>query len=102
MTNAQILQLLGGQQTVRDYLRGVEEGSEADRDAQRAMLAAIARVRAGGVADSMAQEQPELYADACLKLCAASADTDAASASALERQAQGIILLLRTDTKNDE
>ena len=37
MTTDEVLTLIGGEAVVRDYLRGVEPGSEADRDAMRAM-----------------------------------------------------------------
>ena len=53
MEKEKIIALIGGNETVRDYLRGIEPGSEADRDAMRAMRAAIARMRAGGVRDVM-------------------------------------------------
>lgn len=100
MTTDDVLTLIGGEAVVRDYLRGVEPGSEIDRDAMRAMRAAIARMRAGGVRDAMAEYEPELYGDACLALCQMRTDADTQSAPVLARQASDIMLLLRTDKRN--
>ena len=102
MTTDEVLLLIGGEAVVRDYLRGVEPGSETDRDAMRAMRAAIARMRAGGVCDVMAQYEPELYGDACLALCQMRTDADVQSAPVLARQASDIMLLLRTDNRNND
>ena len=102
MTTDEILAHIGGEAVVRDYLRGVEPGSETDRDAMRAMRAAIARMRAGGVCDVMAQHEPELYGDACLALCQMRTDADVQSAPVLARQASDIMLLLRTDNRNTD
>ena len=102
MTTDEILAHIGGEAVVRDYLRGVEPGSEADRDAMRAMRAAIARMRAGGVCDVMARHEPELYGDACLALCQMRTDADTTSAPVLARQASDIMLLLRYDNRNND
>ena len=102
MTTDEILAHIGGEAVVRDYLRGVEPGSETDRDAMRAMRAAIARMRAGGVYDVMARHEPELYGDACLALCQMRTDADTGAAPVLARQASDIMLLLRTDNRNND
>lgn len=102
MTTDEVLTLIGGEAVVRDYLRGVEPGSETDRDAMRAMRAAISRMRAGGVCDVMARHEPELYGDACLALCQMRTDADTQSAPVLARQASDIMLLLRTDNRNND
>ena len=102
MEKEKIIALIGGNETVRDYLRGIEPGSEADRDAMRAMRAAIARMRAGGVRDVMAEHEPDLYGDACLALCQMRTDADAQSAPVLAQVASDIMLLLRTDEHNND
>lgn len=99
MSNDEILTLIGGEDAVRDYLRGVEPGSELDRDAQRNMLAAISMVRAGGVHDGMAQLEPELYGAACLAYCGMMTDGDNRADD--ERTAAMMIRMLRTDSRND-
>ena len=100
MTNADILELLGGQDVVRDYLRGVVEDSETDRDAERAMLAAIASAGAAGVKPAMAVAEPELYAQYCLLRCRLWSDAEDASVAAIERQSNAILHQLRTDERN--
>lgn len=102
MTNAEVLELLGGQEIVRDYLRGVEEDSETDRDAQRAMLAAIASAGAAGVMPAMAEAEPELYAQYCLLRCRLWSDAEDDRADAITRQANAILHQLRTDERNLE
>lgn len=102
MTNGEILDLLGGQAVVRDYLRGVEDGSETDRDARRTMLAAIAAAGAAGVRPAMAAAEPELYAQYCLLRCRLWSDAEDGSTDAITRQANAILHLLRTDERNTE
>lgn len=100
ITNEQVLETIGGVPAVRDYLRGIEAGSEADRDAQRAILAAIASMRAAGVYPAMAEAEPELYAQAALLLCRLWTDAEDQQADAIGRQAAGIGLQLRYDPRN--
>lgn len=100
MTNADILEALGGQDIVRDYLRGVEEDSETDRDAERAMLAAIASATAAGVLPAMAAAEPELYAQYCLLRCRLWSDAEDANVAAIERQTNAILYQLRSDERN--
>lgn len=95
-----VLALLGGEPAVREYLRGIEEGSEADKDAQRSMLAAIESMRAGGVHDVMATVKPRLYAQACLLLCRLWSDAEDTSEASITRQHNAIVLQLRYDEKN--
>ena len=102
MTNAEILELLGGQAVVRDYLRGVEEGSETDRDAERSMLAAISAASAAGIRPKMAAAEPELYAQYCLLRCRLYADAADEQAAMIERQSNAILHQLRYDPRNDE
>lgn len=61
--------LLGGQERVRRYLRGVEPGSETDLEAMDNMEAAVEYLRASDVTDVMARESPKAYASACLCMC---------------------------------
>ena len=100
MTNAEVLEILGGQAVVRDYLRGVGEGSETDRDAERAMLAAIASAGAAGVLPAMAAAEPELYAQYCLLRCRLWTDAEDANVAAIERQTNAILHQLRSDERN--
>lgn len=100
MDKEEILEAIGGVQTVRDYLRGIEPGSEADRDALRAMRAAIDRLRAGGVHDVMATVMPDLYGDTCLAYCQLRTDADEALAPVLRAQLTDGIVILRSDSKN--
>ena len=100
MTNEEILELIGGQDIVRDYLRGVEEDSETDRDAQRAMLAAIASAGAAGVKPAMAAAEPQLYAQYCLLRCRLWSDAEDDRADAIMRQSNAILHQLRTDERN--
>lgn len=95
-----VLALIGGQQDVRAYLRGLEEGSEADRDAERAMLAAIASIRAAGVRDAMAEAEPRLYGQAALLFCRMWTDCEDAGAAAISQQIHPLILALRYDERN--
>lgn len=99
-TAKEILDKIIREDDVRVYLRGVEAGSEIDRDAQRAMLVAIAKVRGAGVHDVMADEEPALYADACLLLCRLSVDAEDAHAADIKAQYFDDILLLRGHEKN--
>ncbi|MBR3797143.1 MAG: hypothetical protein IKK34_14120 [Clostridia bacterium] len=97
MTAKEILSKIGSQQDVRNFLRGVEEGSEMDLDAQRAMLAAIRFMPGAGVYDAMAAAEPELYAQACLMSC--QLWTDGYDPD-IERQMNAIVLQLRYHEKN--
>lgn len=100
MTASEILSLIGSQDDVRNYLRGVEEGSETDRDAQRAMLAAIRFMPGAGVYDAMAKAEPELYAQACLLLCRLWADAEDGVEEKITRQYYALINQLRYHEKN--
>lgn len=100
MTADAVLALIANEDDVRNYLRGVEEGSEIDKDAQRSMLAAIEYIRGGGVYDAMAKACPYLYAQACLILCRMWTDCEDSKALQLERQVNAILLSLRYDEKN--
>lgn len=96
----EVLALLGGEPAVREYLRGIEEGSEADKDAQRSMLAAIESMRAAGVYDVMAKVNPGLYAQACLLLCRLWSDAEDADEASITRQHNSIVLKLRYHEAN--
>ena len=100
MTNAEVLEIIGGMTPVRDYLRGIEEGSEADWDAHRAILAAIGSARAAGVYPAMAVAEPEQYAQYVLLLCRLWTDAEDQRADAIGRQAAGLCLQLRYDKRN--
>lgn len=100
MTAQQVLDQLGGQKIVRDYLRGVEADSETDRDAQRSMLAAIAYLRGAKVWAAMAKAEPELYAQACLMIARKWTDAEDAAAPAIDRQVSGLIFMLRHHKQN--
>lgn len=102
MTAQEVLSLLGGQQCVRDYLRGIDEESETDRDARRAMLGAIHSMRAGGIHDVMAEVAPELYAQAALMLCRMWTDAEDGVAEKIVTQYQSLCLQLRYDEHNEE
>jgi len=102
MAAEQILAQIGGEPIVRNYLRGLEDGSEAALDAKRAMLSAIEEMQAGGVPDVMATLSPNLYATGCLLLCRLDTDAEDANAAAIERRYNGIVLKLRTDPRIDE
>ena len=100
MTAVEILGLIGSQDDVRRYLRGVEAGSETDQDAQRAMLAAIRSMPGAGIYDAMAKAEPELYAQACLMLCRLWTDAEDGAEEKIMRQYNAIILQLRYHEKN--
>lgn len=99
----EVLNLLGGVDAVRNYLRGIEPGSETDQDAQRSMLAAIAMLRgSGGVHDVMAVCEPELYAQAALLRCRMWTDAEDMKAEEIQAQIDQIILDLCYDERNKE
>lgn len=100
MTTDAVLAHISREDDVRNYLRGVEAGSETDKDAQRSMLAAIEYMRGSGVYDAMAMACPYLYGQACLILCRMWTDCEDSEAPKLERQYNAIILSLRYDEKN--
>jgi len=100
MTADAVLALITEEDDVRNYLRGVEAGSETDKDAQRSMLAAIEYMRGGGVYDAMAEACPYLYGQACLILCRMWTDCEDSEAPKLERQYNAILLSLRHNEKN--
>ena len=100
MSAQEVLEILGGQEAVRVYLRGVDPGSEVGRDAQRSMLAAIAAMRGAGVQDAMAQAEPELYAQACLLLCRMWTDAEDGAAEKIVDQFRSAMLALRYDNRN--
>lgn len=96
-----VLELLGGISIVRDYLRGVDEGSETDKDAQRSMLAAIDTLRSAGVHDAMAAAAPEQFAQACLLLCRMWTDAEDGVSEKLLTQYNHLALALRYDERNE-
>lgn len=98
----EVLDLLGGVDAVRNYLRGIEPDSETDLDAQRSMLAAIDKVRGAGIYDVMAEREPELYAQAALLHCRKWTDAKDADAGMIQEQINDIILTLRYDKENKE
>lgn len=100
MTTGAVLALIADEDDVRNYLRGVEAGSETDKDAQRSMLSAIEYIRSSGVYDAMAKACPYLYGQACLILCRMWTDCEDGEAPKLERQVSAILLTLRYDEKN--
>ena len=102
MNAQEILDKIGGQEGVRCYLRGVEEGSETDRDAQRSMLAAIGSMRAAGVYEAMVNAEPELYAQACLLLCRMWTDAEDGLSEKILAQDRATMLQLRYDKRNME
>lgn len=97
-----ILELIGGQKDVRNYLRGLEEGSESDQDARRAMLAAIESMPGAGIHPAMAAACPYLYGQACLLMCRLWSDAEDGAQASIARQLNGIILNLRYDPRNKE
>ena len=100
MSTDAVLALIADEDDVRNYLRGVEAGSEMDQDAQRAMKTAIEAMREGGIYDVMAEACPYLYGQACLIQCRIWTDADAAEAARLERLYNAIFLMLRYNEKN--
>lgn len=102
MTNEEVLDLLGGQECVRNYLRGIEADSETDRDARRSMLAAIASARAAGIYPAMASAEPELYAQYCLLRCRLWSDAEDGSTGQILAQSNAICHQLRYDDRNTE
>lgn len=94
---SEILTQIANEKDVRNYLRGLETGSEADEDAKRAMLASIEEMQAGGVPDGAAKTAPHLYAQGALLLCQINTDADAGDIEKLERRLNGIVLQLRHD-----
>lgn len=95
-----VLAAISGLTDVRAYLRGLEEGSEAVKDAERALLAAIGAIRAAGVYDAMAKAEPKLYGQAALLFCRMWTDCEDAGAAAIAQQINPIILMLRWDERN--
>jgi len=91
----EILAAIGGEEIVRNYLRGLEEGSETAKDAERAMLSAIEDMQESDVPDTAAERRPNLYAQAALLLCRLRTDAEDADAEKIERQYNGIVLKLR-------
>lgn len=91
----EILASLGGVEIVRNYLRGLEDGSETAKDAERAMLSAIEDMQDSGVPDDAARRRPNLYAQGALLLCRLRTDAEDADAEKIERQYNGIVLKLR-------
>lgn len=99
---SEILDILGGESIVRNYLRGLEDGSETALDAKRAMLSAIEELQSNEVPDRMAEISPNLYATACLLRCGQDTDSDYGNADAIERRYNGIVLKLRHDPRGKE
>lgn len=102
MTAQEALKLIGGQDTVRAYLRGVEAESDMDRDAARAMRAAIAAVRGADVHDAMIKAEPDLFAQACLLLCRLWTDAEDGAAAPIAMQYNAVMQLLKNDPRNKQ
>ena len=91
---------LGGQERVRRYLRGVDEGSELDLEAMDNMEAAVESLRAAGVCDAMAACAPKLYASAALLFCRQLTDAEDSAQEAIYAQHVRLVLQLRYDPRN--
>lgn len=91
---------LGGQERVRRYLRGVDEGSELDLEAMDNMEAAVESLRAAGVYDAMAVCAPKLYASAALLFCRQLTDAEDSAQEAIYAQHVRLVLQLRYDPRN--
>lgn len=91
---------LGGQERVRRYLRGVDEGSELDLEAMDNMEAAVESLRAAGVYDEMAACAPKLYASAALLFCRQLTDAEDSAQEAIYAQHVRLVLQLRYDPRN--
>lgn len=100
MSAQEILNKIGGQEAVREYLRGVEAGSETDLDARRAMLTAIGSLRSAGVYDVMADAEPDIYAQCCLLLCRMWTDAEDGVSEKILYQYTHLMLQLRYDERN--
>ncbi|MDO5299942.1 MAG: hypothetical protein Q4F18_10980 [Clostridia bacterium] len=100
MTAQEILDKLGGQEMVRQYLRGVETDSETDLDARRAMLTAIGSLRSAGVYDVMADAEPDIYAQCCLLLCRMWTDAEDGVSEKILDQYTHLMLQMRYDGRN--
>ena len=66
----EVIATIGGTEAAHDYLQGIVEGSEAARDAERALRAAIQYMKGSGVKYAMAGAAPELYAQCAFMLVA--------------------------------
>lgn len=95
-----IIEYLGGQERVRRYLRGVDEGSELDLEAMDNMEAAVESLRAAGVYDTMAICAPKLYASAALLFCRQLTDAEDSAQEAIYAQHVRLVLQLRYDPRN--
>ena len=99
--------LLGGQERVRRYLRGVEAESETDLEAMDNMETAVEYLRASDVTDAMASEMTKTYASACLCLCGEMTDGEDNQDKfnrlwmQLRYHPRNIAELRRTDGSND-
>ena len=91
---------LSGQERVRRYLRGVEEGSELDQEAMDNMEAAVESLRAAGVYDAMAARAPKLYAAAALLFCRQLTDAEDSAQEDIYAQHVRLVLQLRYDSHN--
>lgn len=106
MTIDDAVAAIGGTQTARDYLQGIVEGSEAARDADRALRAACSYLRGSGVKYAMAAEEPELYAQAAFMLMAdfteSTGNAPEGTRDAAYVGTRQILLQLRYDKRNKE
>lgn len=91
---------LNGQERVRRYLRGVDEGSELDMEAMDNMEAAVESLRAAGVYDVMAGCAPKLYASAALLFCRQLTDAEDSAQEDIYAQHVRLVLQLRSDKRN--
>lgn len=91
---------LNGQERVRRYLRGVDEGSELDLEAMDNMEAAVESLRAAGVYDVMAACAPKLYASAALLFCRQLTDAEDSAQEDIYAQHVRLVLQLRSDPRN--
>ncbi len=101
-----VLDAIGGTQAARDYMQGIVEGSEAARDADRSLRAAVWYMRGAGVRDVMAATAPELYAQCALMIAADWAEQSGSSregsATPLGVGPRQILLQLRYDKTTRE
>lgn len=66
----EVIEIIGGTKAAHDYLQGIVEGSEAARDAERALRAVIRYMKGAGVKYAMAKAETELYAQCAFMLMA--------------------------------
>lgn len=70
MTLDEVIEIIGGTEAAHDYLQGIVEGSEAARNARRALRAAIQYMKGAGVKYATAEALPELFSQCAFELMA--------------------------------